>query len=70
MGPLVLLWLSFTRKQSLGTYSHADSTEEKGSFDPDGRFMPNYAFRRAKCETKLKKNPSIALANGEKWYGE
>jgi len=65
------LWLAFTQKQSLGCYGHSPTNEpDKYVFDPAGKFMPTYAFRRAKCEAKNKKNDTFRIGNGEQWWAE
>ncbi|MCC6124432.1 MAG: CvpA family protein [Pirellulales bacterium] len=63
------LWLAFTQKQSLGVYGHSPANEpEKYVFDPQSQFMLNYHYRRAKLESKNKKNDSIRIGKNEPWW--
>jgi uncharacterized membrane protein required for colicin V production len=61
-------WLGFTQKQSLGIFGHSPAKTEKYVFDPQAQYIPNYHFRRAKLESKNKKNDSIRIPKGEDWW--
>jgi uncharacterized membrane protein required for colicin V production len=63
------LWLGFTQKQSLGVFGHSPANEpDKYVFDPQGHYMLNYHYRRAKLESKNKKSDSIRIGKGEDWW--
>jgi uncharacterized membrane protein required for colicin V production len=65
------LWLAFTQKQSMGCFGHSPANEpDKYVFDPQARYMLNYHFRRAKLESKNKKNDSILIRNNEQWWAD
>jgi hypothetical protein len=62
-------WLGFTQKQSLGCYGHSPSNNpDKYAFDPDGKFLLNYKFRRTKLESKNNKNDSIRINRSDSWW--
>lgn len=47
------LWLSFVQRMSRGPFSRSLGEGEKAVFDPDRKFIDNYADRRATFEEQL-----------------
>lgn len=49
------LWLGFVQKESLGSLGRGAPADdrEKYVFDPDGKFLPKYAARRAEIERDI-----------------
>jgi hypothetical protein len=62
--------LGFMQKQSLGYFSNSPKSEpEKYVFDPQAKFMPNYHFRRAKCETNnIKNEGALRVPDKNNWW--
>jgi hypothetical protein len=53
----------------MGVFGHSPSSSpDMYVFDPQAQFMLNYHFRRAKLESKNKKNDSLLIRSGDQWW--